>query len=77
MGDVLIVGANEGDSEGRSVGFDVGFLRAEDMALHNQTIDTVTLASILFPTIAMIQSGTFELSRSSRIHSLIALKESA
>lgn len=34
---------------GHNVSFDVGFLQQEEMALHNRTIDTVTLASVLLP----------------------------
>lgn len=42
IGDHVIVGHN--------VGFDVGFLQSENLALHNETIDTVTLASVILPS---------------------------
>jgi len=36
---------------GHNVGFDLSFLRAQSMALNNRRLDTVTLASIIFPTL--------------------------
>ncbi len=41
LGDHILVGHN--------VAFDLGFLRAEDLALGNHRLDTITLASILMP----------------------------
>ncbi len=36
---------------GHNVGFDVGFLQAEQIAYGNHSLDTVTLASIILPTL--------------------------
>ncbi len=43
IGDLPVVGHN--------VSFDIGFLNEENIALDNDTIDTVTLASILYPSL--------------------------
>lgn len=41
IGDHVILGHN--------VGFDIGFMHSENLALHNSAIDSVTLASVLLP----------------------------
>ncbi|MEM7802910.1 MAG: exonuclease domain-containing protein, partial [Chloroflexota bacterium] len=43
LGDHILVGHN--------VGFDIGFLQQEKLALTNRSIDTLTLTTILFPTL--------------------------
>lgn len=49
IGDSIVVGHN--------VDFDLGFLHEELLALGNHRIDTVTLASILYPTIGRYSLG--------------------